>query len=497
MQSPTHHHHAPQDAGYDDHGTRSPSSTTDPSLTEQIESLEQALKLQIQKRIEAVKKMNEVSSLPPTNSTSSPASNQTLNNNDLIRSNVDDLQELIQAFIFEVDGLDGDEAEEQMERKDVLWMLGEISVRVKDVSSAAIVNENEANDKPFSQHKNIQEVPDEVLLQEEINIAMLQGRIVQLIETNQLLMDAQAKSNMGIDPCMNGTTRSFEHHTHAELMQQHRRLQEKHCHMEQRHGNIMKEMQQSLHEKNATIRQLKHETHHSNNDKVDDEIAGKDDPADDIAHADALSPPHLNSPNQGKTPFSPLAIGRHQPGANDEQSKQISMSPLAMSPHKDMQIASLQEDIEERDVVLAELKAELDEYTVKKNVHTMETDRVKIKYLEGIVTDLEKKLNEMERAQMKNGRVKSSTRQSNGDTDCRSDEVISLTNTGKYSGQWDWSLVEKSLAPEAFSSSRMEDMELKIAELMTRLNDSEDEKCILERKLRILKQNDQKETLTK
>ena len=486
MQSPT-HHHAPQDADYN-HASLSPNSAMKPPLTEQIESLEQALKLQIQKRIEAEKKIKEVTSPSTSISPISPASNKSFSNNALIRSNVDDLQELIQAFISEVDGLDGDDTEEQMERKDVLWMLGEISLRVKDISSSAIANENEVNDKTFSQHENAQEVPAE-LLQKEINIAVLQGRIAQLEETNQRLMEGQQDST-----CMNGTTSSFEHNIYVELMEQHRILQGKRFHMEQRHGNIIREMQQSLHEKNAVIRQLKHGKLHDNDEKLD-ESAGEDNPPDDdIAHIHVLSPPDANGSKEGQIPSSPLAIGRQHPDKKNDQSQYISpmspMSPfLAMSPHKDMQIASLQDDIEERDGVLAELKAELDEYTVKRNVHTMETDRVKIKYLEGIVTDLEKKLNEMERAQVKSSRSKSTACHNNNDNvvKCGIGGVISPTSAGKYSGQWDWSLVEKTLAPEAFSSSRMEDMELKIVELMTRLNDSEDEKCALEEELQLLK----------
>lgn len=511
-----HHHHAPQDAGYN-HG--SPSSTMEPSLTEQIESLEQALKLQIQKRIEAETKLSQVASSSSTTTAnptkSSSSSNQSSQkNNELIQSYADDLLELIQAFISEVDGLDGDEAEEQMERRDVLWMLGEVSLRVKDVSSAvAIANESNAvndddhdDDKLNKQNESVQDVPDE-RLQEEFSIAVLQGRITQLLETNQqLLLDAQKQKQKqySSSPGMNNTTgMSYEDQKYAEVMEQYRILHDKHHHMIHRHGNVLKEMQQSLHEKNAEIRGLKHGTLASNgNDGNDDakveesesEGSGQENPdVDGIVKAGVLSSPMANgSNNRDQAPFTPLAVEQHNKNLSQQFSPMSPMSPfLAFSPHKDLQIASLQEDIDDRDSVIAELKAELDSYTVKRNVHTMETDRVKIKYLEGIITDLLNKLNGMERAQKKS--VKSRTRQSHGDAKCGSDDVVSPTSAVKYSSlQWDWSgsnLVDKMVAPDAFSSSQFEDMELKIAELLTRLQDSEEEKVIVEEELRLLKES--------
>jgi len=544
-----HHHHAPQDAGYN-HG--SPSSMEEPSLTEQIESLEQALKLQIQKRIEAETKLSQVinnsssstatkttttniptanhpTTMNTTSSFSSSNSNQSSQkNNELIQSYANDLLELIQAFISEVDGLDGDEAEENMERRDVLWMLGEVSVRIKDISSAAaIANESNAvkkddnhdndhdHDTLNKQHESsVHDVPDE-RLQEEFNIAVLQGRITQLLETNQiLLLDAQMQSSSSTGgtrprPRMNDTTgTSYEDKKYAEIMEQYRILHDKHHHMIQRHGNIMKEMQQSLHEKNAAIRELKHGTLASNgnsngngNDDANvEETSGEGNlDVDGIVQADVHSSPIAKgSNNRGQAPFTPLAVERQPTIGNKDISQQLSpmspMSPfLAFSPHKDLQIASLSEDIEDRDSVIAELKAELDSYTVKKNVHTMETDRVKIKYLEGIITDLLNKLNGLERTQKKS--VKSRTRQSHGDAKCKSDDLVSptSTNAGKYSSlQWDWSgsnLVDKMVAPDAFSSLQFEDMELKIAELLTRLQDSEEEKVIVEEELRMLKES--------
>jgi hypothetical protein len=511
-----HHHHAPQDAGYN-HG--SPSSSMEPSLTEQIESLEQALKLQIQKRIEAETKTSQITSssstadsttttIPtadPTTSTSS--SNQpSQKNNELIQSYADDLNELIQAFISEVDGLDGDEAEEQMGRRDVLWMLGEVSVRIKDISSAAaIVNEANAvndddhdDDKLYKQHKNFQDDADE-RLQEQFNIAVLQGRITQLLETNQnqqLLLDAQKQSSSSTG-MHNTTGLSYED---KKVMEQYRILHDKHHHMIHRHGNVLKEMQQSLHEKNAEIRELKRGTSLASNDnndaKVDEsESSGENNPdVDGIVRADVLSSPMANgSNNRGQAPSTLLAVEQHDKNLSHQFSPMSPMSPfLAFSPHKDLQIVSLQEDIDDRDSVIAELKAELDSYTIKRNVHSMETDRVKIKYLEGIITDLLNKLNGMERAQKKSAN-KSRTRQSHGDAKCGSDNVVSPTSAGKYSSlQWDWSgsnLVDKMVAPDAFSSLQFEDMELKIAELLTRLQDSEEEKVIVEEELRMLKES--------
>ena len=130
--------------------------------TQQIESLEQALALQINKRIEAETLTKYLRGT---------------------QTNLKDLQELTDAFVSEVDALDGDDSEEQMERRDVLWMLKEVHLRVNDVSSNGNGNGNGSDGNRDSGITND--------IQEEMNVAMLHGQIAQLKETNQRLQQQQ------------------------------------------------------------------------------------------------------------------------------------------------------------------------------------------------------------------------------------------------------------------------------------------------------------------
>ena len=138
----------------------------------------------------------------------------------------------------------------------------------------------------------------------------------------------------------------------------------------------------------------------------------------------------------------------------------------------------------DRNAVIAELKAELDTYIANTNVQTMAADKVKIKYLENIIHDLERKLKNMEGASRAVGNTP--IRSSIGSDYKR----VPSPKMAKYGSiGWGWggscsSLVDENLAlaPGAVSSSIMEDMELKIAELTARLKDSEDELNALKRK---------------
>jgi len=60
----------------------------------------------------------------------------TNNGNTKMQPQLQDLQDLVSDFISEVDGwsdLDGDDDAGVMERKDVLWMMSELNLRVQDI----------------------------------------------------------------------------------------------------------------------------------------------------------------------------------------------------------------------------------------------------------------------------------------------------------------------------------------------------------------------------
>lgn len=414
--------------------------------TQQIESLEQALALQINKRIEAETLTKYLRGT---------------------QTNLKDLQELTDAFVSEVDALDGDDSEEQMERRDVLWMLKEVHLRVNDVTSNGNGNGNGSDGNRDSGITND--------IQEEMNVAMLHGQIAQLKETNQRLQQQQQQHHR-----MNGSPNSKSMNTNgSEIMKQYKTLQEKHTRLEQRHGNIMKEMQESLNAKNQEISQLKKEREHPSSDQV------------------ASPPPQSQLKTPAKTPnqIHPMSP----------------ISPFFTSPHKDLQIASLQEEIEDRNLVIQDLSQELDGLVAKTNVQSMEADKVKIRYLESILKDLEGKLHlEQMRAARANDRARSHSasgicvnvgagagdgdRHGNGIDYARNDSentTISVSSPKYGSMGWNmgntgWdascsSLIDEKfvLAPGAVQSSMMEDMELKIAELMERLRDAQEENLML------------------
>lgn len=418
MQSPNNMKPAPQDAPYNNNQSQ--------TQTSQIESLEQALRIQITKRIETETLFKSHKTVTVTVTPTKE-----------IQTNLEDLQELMQGFILDVDGLDGDAAEKLMERRDVLWMLNELNLRVKDFvgkyNAANAANASNGNDRM-----------QEDIIQEEMNVAVLQGQIAQLQETNQRLITSQNNnSNNPSSPNRRNTSSS----TPTKMTEQHRILLEKHHHLEQRHGNITREMQESISLKNQEIQELKHALQSS--------------------FAPPLAPESNSLPGPVQLPVvSPMS----PPNASHF---------LTHAPHKDIQIASLMEEIEDRNAVIEELREELDSYImVDTQVQTMELDKIKLKYLENIIHELEGKIKEMNNG---NG-------YGNGNGTKNENKSHGSSPTGKYGSMaWGWSgscssLVDENLAcafPGAVSSSIMEDMELRIVELTERWQDSEEERLML------------------
>ena len=367
---------------------------------QQVESLEQALALQITKRIEAenlVKSLRgqiQTQAQTQTQTQSQPKVDESLNH--LLK----DLQELTDAFVTEVDALDGDETEEKMERRDVLWMLKEVHLRVTDATSMSAkvttstksTSGSAGNENDNASGANSNDNVDQ-RMKEEMNVAILQGEIAQLKETNQRLQQHQHGNGFA-------ASGSKSKSPHSANKQNYQALQEKYARLESRHGNIMKDMQESLNEKIKEITQLKKELGAVRSNSSD---ATMDFGANGDVNANAVASPARSmqdtqvpsTPNIMTTP-SPIPTSTtidtdaiHQEPKIDPLSP---MSPFFASPHKDLQIASLQEEIEERNQVIDELSSELDRLVAKTNVQSMEADKVKIRYLESIVKDLEGKL---------------------------------------------------------------------------------------------------------
>ncbi len=505
QQSPEHQQPPPQchegdaDGGDDD---------DDDERTQQIESLEQALALQIQKRIEA-------ETIVKTS----------IAKNARVKASLKDLQELTDDFVVEVDALDGDESEEKMDRRDVLWMLKEVNVRVNDVLPSDYDDDDDNNDGQDVARKN----GNAKDIQEERNIAILQGHIVQLMETNQRLRQQQTNGNgMNASP----------HHSKSksppkDIVKQYRMLKDKHTRLEQRHGNIMKEMQECLNTKNQEIAKLRsdlEQVHINMNSNMKLPDARPEDPQDrdqaaPLPQSQLRTPPpaapskEYNEPSTPNTANTSTSQQYQKQNQNQSIHPMSPISPFLTSPHKDLQIQSLQEEIEDRNQVIQELSNELDSLVAKTNVQSMEADKVKIRYLESIIKDLEGKLH-VEQVKSKatkdrtcslsnastngngNGSLANSGRcQSNGLEDARNerDSPSVRVSSPKYGSMgWDMNMGsmgwgssysslgedKKSLAPGAVQSSMMEDLELQIAELMERLNCAEQENLMLKNEMR-------------
>lgn len=472
-------------------------------LEKQIESLEQALKIQIQKRIEADKELSKLKATkskpePSTAKSSLPSSG----NITKAIHQLNDLNELITGFTSEVDGLDGDDSEDKMDRKDVLWILNEVSLRVIAVASGLDSIPQSCDDsKQDDMHRSTSQmssmhdidgddeddqVAEKIMMeqqvQDEMDVAKLQGQIAQLQEINEKLNQRIERGGLST-PTMSKSKTLNSNMAGMDIQQQYSTLQEKYSHLEHRHANILKEMQLELHEKNQLIRELKNGA--SKNEvqvQIEQEI-----PAEVPM---TPNPTRNNVPNQVNAENASTC---HQPNLMSPLSP---MSPfLTNSTHKDMQIASLQEEIDDRDAVIAELKMELDAYTVKKETKTMETDKIRIKYLESIITELESRLKSKDVVKSPARMVHRSNENvidndDNKYTESAScgDENVSKPKSPsrqKYTSMlYNFnSFVNENIAPEALTISQLDDLELQIAELMVRLEDSELEKKSLKEKL--------------
>ena len=477
-------------------------------LIQQIESLEQALALQINKRIEAENKYKIQYQCNQKNTMDNNCSNgDQRGNENSITVKVQDLLELTQAFVSEVDGLDGDEEEEKMDRKDVIWMLNEIHLRSDSLVKAAPANVNDKSDRARSasnENNTINDVDHGTFtcadIQEEMDVAILQGTIAQLQETNERLQ--RKYQNDAGSGSVSGSSGKHKHT--SEVWRQYTLLQEKHSRLEQRHGNIMKEMQESLNSKNQEIAALKKSlkadlsASPSNNANNNNNNNG-------TGTGTSTPKRHMDSPQsklQSQASIkTPLPVTYADKPDSIPMNNMSPMSPFFTSPHKDLQIASLQEEIEDRNQVIEELQTELDGFVVKTNVQSMEADKVKIKYLESIIHNLKEKLNidQKERQKHRATSQGSPAIELNGGSAQKNSpraRPAARVRSPPIYGSMAWNmgmeldtgwgdscsnLVDKNLtlAPGAVQSSMMEDMELQIAELMERLRIAEEENCKL------------------
>lgn len=167
------------------------------SLDDQVHALEQALSIQISKRIESDAHRTSLIST---------------------ENDFRDLKDILKSFILEVDGLDGDESELMMERKDVLWFLKELDQRINDIIM------------------KLQGIPPiHPKLEEETNVAKLQGQVSSMKE---IIDDLRRHGQVKHDECVESLDEKY-------------RLKEKRYLME------IKEMQENMSDKNREISNLR------------------------------------------------------------------------------------------------------------------------------------------------------------------------------------------------------------------------------------------------
>ncbi len=580
---------------------------------QQIEALEQALHIQINKRMEAETRLrntyerlkvekNKRKQLQLKQTQTGGASSDT-NNTAVLRAQfqsqlveLKDLQDLVSAFMSEVDGLDGDESESTMDRKDVLWMMNEVNIRMNDAvekmklvctstnssprpeqsqpkpqssSSSSSLNDIDGDDdgEVVSNEENDLDDDDDIMktiehdkmdVDRETLIAKLEGTVAHLSETNQRLMGGGGGKSSKRSQSGAGSSDSNQNYI---LQEQYRTLKDKHSRLEARHGNILKEMQESLTQKNQEIGRLKQDlvSWKEAQAKAQEEAQARaqaqamcmaqkpdneDDEADDPTKENRKEPeqPQSHKPqmNVVTTSKSPL-----QPSSSQQAQVQAPSSPsmyLTSTMHKDIQIQNLTEEVEERNAIIDELKSELDQFTAsmtsdfgnnsnnnksKKQMldeQMMEADKVKIKYLENIIHDLESKLRKSAAAGTrtngqsnvnKNSKAANSTTHYDQNSSATSTATTSTTSTtprhkygslgyfGSYGSGASLMALGSSASSDgkgtpapptltstltgALESSMMEDMELMIAELTERLKDMETERNTLKNELNALK----------
>ena len=213
------------------------------------------------------------------------------------------------------------------------------------------------------------------LKEKEMLVSKLEGEIVQLQEviqnTKTKTMPTKYQSDNDDDINNNGDQDEKLKLLHQKS-QKYDALLAKYNQLENKHQNSIVEMQNSaqdqdkesntmrqcIHEKDNVIRQLK----------------------------DALSSAQENE--------NMLQQQLQQHLKEKEVKEESPQSPnLSQMLHKEIQINSLKEEIEERDTVIREMREEMNKVNdARKKESSNIADKVRVRYLEGIVRDLEEKL---------------------------------------------------------------------------------------------------------
>mmetsp|Transcript_184 Transcript_184/g.174 ORF Transcript_184/g.174 Transcript_184/m.174 type:complete len:566 (-) Transcript_184:46-1743(-) len=495
------------------HSTTAASSPyTEKSTIDQIEALEQALKIQIEKRMEVEMKL-ETMKQASTSTSQHNHTNKLENANQkkihvffqkvkklileikhkqqsptdvnnattaLSTSNEEftDFDELLKAFVSEMDETKDniDEVDDKVERKDVLWFLNELHWRFDNIrgyheqnvncmnlfiDQLGLLLENFASEMNTSNNanngeNNIESDDDDhelngcrkatdhdvngILTEKEMIISTLQGRIVQLEETINDYNHQNFSFSSSITDGQGVITENY------------RKLLEKHKHLETRHRNIINEMQKSITLKNEEINLLKQSLDETNELLEEQMDTGSFTLRGTNGHG------MINGDDHNEPQYS-----------QQQRQQQLQEQYRPSQSYKEIEIKSLMEDIEERNIVIDEMRMEIDRLNEENKVESShQADKVRLHYLESIVHDLERKLAEAK------GVNPSTTRYGS----------LSLFDID-YS--WSTSMPDDGILTEVESSTLTEGLESKVKELTLLFKESEEKRELLKHELDELK----------
>ncbi len=339
---------------------------------------------------------------------------------------------------------------------------------VNDNDDVNNYNNNYWNDK--SDNKYNWDILHQEITEREMIISKLQGRIVQLQERNQSITKHVERSTM-----MNG---NHDHH-HCEQSREYMVLHHKYKHLETRHRNVIHEMQESIQCKNEEIHVLKellkemeNEIEHLStqmNMALDlEEVIDETNQAEEELEVDEAAEAQLVAIKEDDSNRQRII---HEEGLKVEHNRQLLL-------YKDIEIKNLTEDIQERDVVIQEMKNELSKYKNEKYLNpSQQSDKIRLRYLEGIVHDLEEQL----------AKARGSSRNAIQYGSLAYFEVegkINSSNNGGGSSEYSESTVSTTTL---MNSTKDLELEKRIDELSDNLRRSEDEKECLRRELLQLK----------
>ncbi len=397
------------------------------------------------------------------------------NDNNNNQEQLQEFSELLHDFILELDGLDGDASEDTLERKDVLWFLkNELQWRfecikrtcVEDLDkfqrfmielvkilqsyeNSSIVDNNEeemqfamllqyVNEALNKCQKNCYEEGEvqndinhedlnatnhtttlneaenyyQYMKDQELTIARLEGKIVQLQEKMKVVPIPQSLDESIINHHI------YDLHSMHDVNSIHveyRKLLEKHKRLESRHRNIINDMQCSIRTKNDDILKLKDIVQEKESLIETLQLDVQEKSAALIETRNSLNGHNIafdcvgkedNGTSQ-KTPLKSQQLAedkfdqqqQHQQYDDIPSKTPTTASNFCKSPHTppsplhtEIEMKLLREDIQERDAVILEMAEEIQSLKSMKMEPSHEADKVRLRYLEGIVKGLEQKL---------------------------------------------------------------------------------------------------------